>query len=193
MIQKNLLSAWFGRGKKSDLFLKCEETKRAVLPDWNRFEVNEDTIDPEVLATPYMKACAARGDWVKLTELGRLWALKTIGGVYCDEDIEILKPFDPLLDNEFFIGWEDGTYLNGAVMGSVAHGETINRLYHGFPMQGDGSAKATEYGPLYLSEQLERAQCKKYPTSHFYPIHYDGSGKITEESYTNHLWAGSWK
>jgi mannosyltransferase OCH1-like enzyme len=193
VIQKTLLSCWFGRGKKSDLFLKCEETKRKMLPDWERFEVNEDTIDPEVLATPYMQAVQARGEFVKMTELGRLWALWKIGGVYCDEDIEILKPFDPLLNDSFFIGYEDDQFLNGAVMGSVAGDDIASRLYHEFPDETLGELKATAYGPAFLTEQLRMVDCTKYAPEYFYPIHYDGTGKITENSFTNHLWASSWR
>lgn len=193
MIQKNLLSCWFGRGKKSELFLQCEETKRKVLPDWERYEINEDTIDPAVLKCQYMQSVLLRGEFVKATELGRLWALWKYGGVYMDEDVEVIKPLDPLLDDKFFIGYEDERYLNGAVIGSRPGGHEISKLYWGFPRDSTGTEKATAYGPLYLSNMLIESKCTKYQPEYFYPIHYDGSGAFTVNSYCNHMWAGSWK
>jgi mannosyltransferase OCH1-like enzyme len=196
MIPRILLSCWFGRGRKSDLFLACQETKRRVLPDWLTFECNEDTIDTAIMASPYMQAVLARGEFVKATEIGRLWALHRFGGVYMDEDVRVLKPFDPLLGVPFFIGWEDTRYLNGAVMGSVAGGETVSALLKAFPLDSDGSQKATAYGPVFLTEQLRNVDCIKHPPEHFYPWHHAHSFSpetIGPQSYAIHMWAGSWK
>jgi mannosyltransferase OCH1-like enzyme len=196
VIPKILLSCWFGRGRKSDLFLQCQESKRRVLPDWLTFECNEDTIDPAIMASPYMQAVQARGEFVKMTEIGRLWALHRFGGVYMDEDVEALKPFDPLLNNQFFIGWEDTQYINGAVMGSVAGGETVSALLKAFPLDSDGSKKATAYGPVFLTEQLRNVDCVKFEPKLFYPWHHAHKldrSLIGPDSFALHHWAGSWK
>ncbi len=196
VIPRNLISCWFGRGEKSDLFKRCEESKRRVLPDWERIEVNEDTIDLNVLVSPYMRGVLERGEFVKATELGRLWGLWRYGGVYCDEDIEILRPFDPLLVDPFFIGKEDATNINGAVIGSTAKGWDISRLYWAFPRDSEGKEKATAYGPGFLTTYLQdrhASHAKVYQPEFFYPVHFTGSGKITENSYTDHKWCGSWK
>ncbi len=193
MIPKNLLGCWFGRGKKSDLFLMCEETKQRQLPEWNVIEVTEDTIDPELLACPYMRGVLERGEFVKATELGRLWALHKYGGVYLDEDVEVLKPLDPLLDSPFFIGWEDSHMINGAVIGSMQAGATITALLEAFPVNSDGGAIATTYGPMFLTQQMRKLGGYLYSPEFFYPVHYDGTGTITGNSFTRHWWAGSWK
>lgn len=196
MIPKTLLSCWFGRGQKNDLFKMCEESKRRVLPDWNRFEVNEDTIDPALLATKYMQEVQRRGEFVKMTELGRLWALWKFGGVYCDEDVEILKPFDPLLNTEFFIGREDANYVNGAVVASVAKGEIITHLLDKFPSGTDGAMRANRYGPIYLTEQLKDVACTVHPVEFFYPFTFGqtmADAVITPNTYAAHHWAYSWK
>lgn len=172
----------------------CEESKRRVLPEWHRIEVTEDTIDSWVMETPYMKGVLSRGEYVKATEFGRLWALCRYGGVYMDEDVEALKPLDSLLADPFFIGYEDQITLNGAVIGSIPFGKCITFVGSNFPLACDGTLKATIYGPQYLTAMLDRRdECKRYPPEYFYPIHYNGSGAITENSYTNHHWAGSWK
>lgn len=196
MIPKNLISCWFGRGERSDLFKHCTATKRKILSEWNVIEINEDTIDPGLLASPYMQSCIERKQWVKCTELGRLWGLSRHGGVYMDEDVEALKPLDPLLGVPFFIGYEDGTTLNGAVMGSVPGGETIKTLLEGFPIAGDASLKATHYGPLYLTKALAGSDVTKHPPEAFYPYKWDQDFSyaiVTDKTYAAHHWAGSWK
>lgn len=167
-----------------------------MLPDWLTFECNEDTIDPSIMNSRYMRSILARGEFVKATEIGRLWALRKFGGVYLDEDVEVIKPFDPLLSVPFFIGWEDGQYINGAVMGSVAGGETISALEKAFPLDTDGALTATAYGPVFLSEQLRDVSCVKHPPEYFYPWHHAhkfSPEMIKPNSYAVHHWCGSWK
>ena len=44
--------------------------------------------------------------WAYLSDYMRFYALNKYGGIYFDTDVEVLKSFDDLLENEFFIGYE---------------------------------------------------------------------------------------
>lgn len=192
MIPKNVISCWFGRGKKSDLFLRCADSKRRVLHDWNFIDVTEDNCG-DLMNEPHMAAIYARGEFAICPELARIWALNKYGGVSMDEDVEVLKPFDPLLEDEFFIGYEDASTLCGAVMGSVAGGMTIRHIWDNFPRSGDGSLKPTAYMP---GQWLREIDCKKYPPRYFFPYLYNQKPEdavITPDTYAIHHWAGSWK
>lgn len=195
MIPKNVLSCWFGRGKKTDLFLKCRESKERILAGWNFIDVDEDNC-ADLMETPYMKATHARGEFVKCTELARIWALYTHGGVYLDEDVEVLKPLDPLLDRQFFIGREDANFANGAVMGSRAYGSTICSLLHKFPTLTEGRDGAHTYGPGYLTHELTAmGYDTTLPPEFFYPYLWNQTpdqAVITENTYAVHHWAKSW-
>ena len=51
-------------------------------------------------------------DWV------RLYALDKYGGLYLDSDVEVFKSFDDLLELPYFLGFENGSSLETAVMGA---------------------------------------------------------------------------
>ena len=74
MIPKRIINAWFGRGKKSAMFERCLASQARV-SGWEVIEINEDTIDPEILNTPYYRGVLGRGEYVKATEYARLWGL----------------------------------------------------------------------------------------------------------------------
>lgn len=194
MIPRNVLSCWFGRGEKSELFKRCRESKERILAGWNFIDVNEDNC--AMMHMPYMKAVHERGEFVKCTELGRLWALCVYGGVYMDEDVEAVKPFDPLLDRQFFIGREDDRWVNGAVMGSKQMAMTAVQLLGGFPVDSDGRELANVYGPKYLTAKLaEIGFTDILPPEYFYPYSFGQTRKqavITPNTYAMHHWAGSW-
>ncbi|MCK8363710.1 glycosyltransferase, partial [Erwinia amylovora] len=80
---------------------------RTLLPDWEHFEINEDTIGSLWMNTSYMKSVLERGEFVKATELARLVGLWSLGGIYADADVELIKDPTPLLDAPFFIGRKD--------------------------------------------------------------------------------------
>lgn len=191
MIPKNVISCWFGRGEKSELFKRCRESKERVLAGWNFIDITEDNCG--VMDTPHMRALAERKQYASMPELARLWALFKFGGVYLDEDVEVLKDFTPLLDQEFFIGFEDGVTLCGAVMGSEPQGATISHMSRVFPIDGDASEKPTFYTP---GRMLAGVRHTAYPPEYFFPYRYDQRREdavITPNTYAMHHWAGSWQ
>lgn len=169
MIPKKLISCWFGRGKKNDLFLRCREAKERVLPrgEWEWIDVDEDNCGP-LMGTRYMQSVISRGEFVKCTELARIWALLAHGGVYMDEDVEPIRPLDPLLELphkdgaliRFFVGREgakpgEREWINGAVMGSEPGGVAASVLFEMFPTETEGREGAHFYGPGFLTHEIE--------------------------------------
>lgn len=196
VIPKHIITAWFGRGQKSDLFKRCLDSWRTLLPDWEHFEINEDTIGSLWMNTSYMKSVLERGEFVKATELARLVGLWSLGGIYADADVELIKDPTPLLDAPFFIGREDASTINGAVMGSLRHGKTVSELIFAFPTGSKGTEKATAYGPTFLTENLKASDALIHPPEFFYPYHWlqkPDEAVITPNTYAIHHWSGSWK
>ncbi len=195
MIPKRIINCWMGRGKKSPLFEECLASQARV-SGWEVIEINEDSATP-LMKLPYMKAVLARGEFVKATELGRLWGLENYGGVYMDADVELLRPMDHLLDTNFFIGREDEQHLNGAVMGSVPFGDVIQFLRYGFPHDSLGEKSAHYYGPTYLTQRLAHVTPSffvEHPPEVFYPSHWRTPQLviITDKTVAHHKWVGSW-
>ncbi len=65
-----------------------------------------------------MAAAYAARKWSLVSNYARLDILSEFGGVYLDTDIEVLRDFDDLLENEFFIGFMWDSTLGTAVIGS---------------------------------------------------------------------------
>ena len=221
MIPKNLISCWFGRGKKNDLFLRCREAKERVLPrdEWNWIDVDEDNCGP-LMRTRYMQSVIERGEFVKCTELARIWALLAHGGVYMDEDVEPIRAFDPLLELphadgdplRFFVGREgakpgEKEWINGAVMGSEPGGVAATVLYEMFPSNTEGREGAHFYGPGFLTREIETmiawrgqdiggAVLKKeafFPTDWWETLTPDEAiARATPRTFAGHHWAKSW-
>lgn len=206
MIPHIIHSCWFGRGKKNALFEECMESQRRFAHDngWTLREMNEDTMSPELMATPFMRGVLARGEWVKATVPGRYSALAEYGGVYLDCDVEIVGPFGLYTlcgTLPFFAGWEDTHHICDAVLGSVpaAHpgGETIKSLLAGLSLDTPGDRGPHEYGPTYLTRRLRdelRDVSNVQPPDVFYPSHWRTPDEVntTARTVTVHRWAGTW-
>ncbi len=205
MIPRQIISAWFGPGgpENHDKYAHCIASWRKVLPDWPIIFVrNLSGFGLDHCAYVRSVSERARSDpreWVKLTEIARLAALHAYGGVYLDCDVELLKPLDPLLGHDFFIGREDGSTINGAVIGAVRTSPIVARLLQRFPLNGDGAERATTYGPVSLTAALSsepQLTPTILPPEYFYPWHWAQpreAAVITENTYAIHHWSGGWK
>jgi hypothetical protein len=86
-------------------FQRCMDTWKNKLADYEfilwdtqRFNIDSTTWTKQAFETK-LYACAA--DYV------RLFAVYHFGGIYLDMDIEVIKPFDKLLEREFFFAREN--------------------------------------------------------------------------------------
>ncbi len=195
-----MISAWFGPAApliQSDLFKRCIESWHVTHPDWNFINIGEESLPAQIRESPYVKGVLSRGEYVKATEVARLYGLWKHGGVYVDYDVELLKSFDPLrYDRDFFIGREDHETINGAVMGSAAYGAVITKLLSSFPLDSDGRRSPPQYGPVYLTEFFGKHPHEILPPEYFYPTHWRTKGLThnhTDNTYAVHHWAASWE
>lgn len=58
-------------------------------PDYKIIEWNESNFD--LNEVPYVKEAYQSKKWAFITDYVRLYALDTIGGIYMDTDVEVLK------------------------------------------------------------------------------------------------------
>lgn len=124
-IPKKLHYVWVGGGKMSDLMNECMASWKVHCPDYEVIEWNEKNFDIE--GNPWAKAALAARNWALVSDIMRAWILYEHGGIYVDTDIEILKPLDEFLENEFFMGYESKHWCNTAIIGSVAGHEIVEK------------------------------------------------------------------
>lgn len=114
MIPKKIHFCWLSGDEYPPLIKHCLETWHRVLPDYEivlwdtrRFDINSVDWTREAY---HAKKYAFAADYI------RFYAVYTEGGIYLDSDVEMLKPFDDLLANRSFIGFEAAT---GAVEAAI--------------------------------------------------------------------------
>ena len=115
MIPKKIHYCWFGRNPLPESALKCIESWRKYLPDYEIIEWNEDNFD--VNSIPYTQQAYAARKYAFVSDYARFKILYEHGGLYFDTDVEVIKPMDDIVADGPFMGFEidsDGKSYCGA-------------------------------------------------------------------------------
>ena len=127
MIPRIIHYCWFGRGPMPDLAIKCIESWHKFMPDWEYVLWNEDNFD--VSLYPYTQEAYEAKKYAFVSDVARLEALNRIGGVYFDVDFKVYKPFDDLLQDDAFAGFEGSKHnpVMMGVLGSIPGGQWVSK------------------------------------------------------------------
>lgn len=210
-IPRILHTGVFGSHKLTNLNHRCLTSWGRVLPD---FEIRQwcDNGVPAInhrFMTEALAKCPGN-----CPNFLRYYALYKFGGIYLDNDVELLKPFD--LEHRCFLAFQrDDTVqdcINTAVLGAEKGNLFIKRCldeFDGWP--GDifpvipGCTMPTDLlrnATMQLSGcfALNQAQAINgvtvYDKSAFYPWRWDEQpdlSRITKDTVAVHHWEGSWK
>lgn len=207
MIPKIIHYCWFGRGPKNELAIKCIESWEKFLPDYEIKEWNEDNFD--VSMYPYAKEALENRKFAFVTDVVRLYALYTEGGVYMDTDVEVLKSYDPFLHHHMFSGFENNGYVPTGMMaaekGSLWAKELLDEYNNRRFVKEDGTYDITTNTIVITNYMRNKGLklnntyqdfpnlCTMYPSEYFCPKDH-GTGKInlTDKTVCIHHFAGSW-
>lgn len=207
MIPKKIHYCWFGRGPKNELAVKCIESWKRVLPDYEIKEWNEDNFD--INQNQYVKEAYEARKFAFVTDYVRLYALYHEGGVYMDTDVEVLKSYTPFLHHKAFSGFEtDGNVPTGmmaAEKGSVWAKDLLDGYKDRRFMKSDGQLDMTTNTTVITQYMLSKGLvlnntfqdfselCTMYPADYFCPKdHRTGKIKCTKNTVCIHHFAGSW-
>lgn len=122
MIPKIIHYCWLGGEKPADVLNYIDKWKK-LHPDYTIKEWNETNFD--IRKIRFVHEAYMTRQYAFCTDYMRLYALYYEGGVYLDTDVEVLKPFDSLLDQKGFAGYEYGNYVGTGVMGLEPHQQWI--------------------------------------------------------------------
>ena len=138
-------------------------------PDWE-LRTHRDPLSPAdwPLTRDHWDKCS---NGAQFADLIRLEALITSGGVYVDQDVEPLRPLDPLLYVPMFAAWEDANSVPNAVWGSVPQHPALLPCLELMISRLPGDT--WQSGPGVLTDVLPlRRDVLLLPPGSFYPIHY---------------------
>ena len=202
MTPKIIHYVWVGGAPKPPIVLKCIESWKKFCPDWEIKEWGDDIlseIDNKYVCEAYKnRKYAFVADWL------RLHVLYKYGGFYLDTDMEILKPIDDFIANEFtmgLVGRNGKVYINGCFIGSVKGCEIIRELlslYDDIPFvksngeldQKTNVVRMAEYFAERWNVRPKNALIKivLQPGYVLYPHDFF----LSREGYTYHHYCASW-
>lgn len=210
MIPKVIHYCWFGNGEKSELVLKCIESWKKYCPDYEIKEWNESNYD--VTKNRYMREAYEEKRWGFVPDYARIDIIYQNGGIYLDTDVEVVKRFDSVLDNESFFGFEragEAYQINlGSGFGSVEGNEFLKQIrdyYENLSFRNiDGSLNLTpspiinsqtfvESGYVLNNKLQTKAGNTVYPYDYFAPLSWTNlKGETTKNTISIHHYNTSW-
>ena len=104
MIPKIIHYCWFGGNPLPELAIKCIESWKKYLPDYEIKEWNESNFDINCCA--YVREAYEAKKWAFVSDYARFWILYQHGGLYFDTDVELIKSIDDLIVKGAFMGCE---------------------------------------------------------------------------------------
>lgn len=202
-INKIIHYCWFGGNDLSPLALRCMESWRLFMPDYQVKRWDESSID---LRDPFVRVCVKEKKWAFLSDRVRFDALYKEGGIYLDIDVEVVKSLDELSSLSFYAGRECVDYINAAVVGAAPGNplcKQLAQIVEASVLSGGAFVAVPKLITPVLAE-FEGAPgggtCI-FPADYFYPYNpYDKSrpvrqlmaADITENTYTIHHWQKGW-
>lgn len=208
MIPKVIHYAWFGRGAKPALAIKCIESWKKILPDYKIIEWNEDNFDMSLY--PFVKEAYQAKKYAYVTDVVRLYVLYQFGGIYMDSDVEVVKSLDDLLELHGFSGFQTESTIPTGILASEKGNLWIKEqldYYEGlhFNLEDVNQKQITNVDIITNislnrhglnpnnTHQILKYDMEMFPFDYFCAKRTD-TGIIcrTENTYTIHHFAGSW-
>lgn len=212
MIPKKIHYCWFGGNPIDKIGQKCLESWKKFFPDYEIIEWNESNFD--VNCCQYVKEAYEAKKWAFVSDYARFKILYEYGGVYFDTDVEVIKPFDDILEKGAFFGCENQTIKHGVAANpglgcAVAPGlgfykEVLEDYEKSSFYNEDGSlnlytivSRTTEllrrHGLVDTMEIQNVAEITIYPAEYFCPLNYvNRKMNITKNTYSIHHYTASW-
>lgn len=215
MIPKVIHYCWFGRTALPQSAIKCLESWRQFLPNYEIKEWNEDNFD--VYATTYTEEAYRLKKYAFVSDYARFWILYHYGGLYFDVDVELLKPIDDIVALGPFMGLEkmEGSKKEGVVavaaglglgtyQGHELYKEILdcydNNHYISWRGKMTGTVVDIITGILLRKGEINTSKISYcggvyvYPDDYFDPMnYYTGETDITPNTRSIHHYAATWR
>ena len=227
MIPKIIHYCWFGPKPFSRTVKKCLKTWHKHLSDYEFCFWNEQTCAtyaeehhiPNPMEHPFVQSAYKAQKYAFVADYVRFWALYHIGGIYLDTDMYVIRSFTPLLQAQFFCGWETATEgaagqctpaamgstvscgaLGACALGACALGACARDILNRYDELLFDEAHIADYViPRIITPIIrQHPEVTIYPYDYFYPFPFNRRTDsrflqyATNDTYAIHLWDISW-
>lgn len=196
-IPKIIHYIWIGTKEFSPLQNKCIASWKDHMKEdgWQYKLWNEKTLPSEVINHPYFVKMYERKKWSYVSDFIRFWVLSKEGGIYLDTDVEVLKPFDDLLNQYGFVGKSESGQIESAVIGATQNTKFTQIALNRYTADTEDSTE--ELGPTMLAKAIQEDEGNITIYSHEYFFPFSFGEKFTQkhikpETYSIHWWDYSW-
>lgn len=206
MIPKIIHYCWFGRNPMPELAKKCIASWKRYCPDYEIKEWNESNFDLNYC--DYVREAYDAKKWAFVSDVARLYALVTEGGIYMDTDVEVIKPLDILLKYHAVSGFETETTIQTGLIASEKENSMLQEMLASYEddhfILSDGTMDKTpnvvrmtnickKYGLILNNEKQTVDTFIVLPKDYLCPKSIEkGTLKITENTIIIHHFDGSW-
>lgn len=206
MIPKKIHYCWFGGNPLPALAQRCITSWKTHCPDYEIIEWNESNFD--IACCDYVREAYKLQKWAFVSDVARLYALVTQGGIYMDTDVEVLKSLDTILQYDAVSGFESDKSISTGLMACRDGHPLFQEFLHEYDNihfikeneTYDNTTNVTritniclKYG-LELNNKLQTVNgFTLFPKDYFCPKDCEtGTLTITDNTYTIHHFDGSW-
>lgn len=207
MIEKRIFYVWGYNEPKSRLADICIENWRMMLPDYEIIEINEKTkeyfdFDYEYENNLWFKTVYDLKMWAYVSDYMRVKALYDNGGIYLDTDVTIYKDFEPLLNQNMFVGNALNNIPEMAIVGAEKKHKILQDMidfYNGEIWKSPAYIITNVLKNILINkynitinhkETTQTNDITIYSYDYFCPFHYEG---FTHECIKENTFAVHWQ
>lgn len=213
MIPKIIHYCWFGQGELPAIAKKCMKSWQEQMPGVKIVRWDETNYD--VTKNRYMREAYAKKKYAFVSDYARLDIIYQNGGIYLDVDVELIRPLDPILENNHcFLGFQtalpSGEFLvnTGLGFGAEPGNKLIRQILKDYEdlvfIKEDGSLDLVSC-PMRNSSVLKDiglttnnklqmvVDARIYPCDYFCPMNeQNGKIQLTNNTVSIHHFSASW-
>lgn len=207
MIPQIIHYCWFGGKPLPDDVKRYIASWRKYCPKYEIKEWNESNFD--ISQNDYCKKAYAEKRWAFVADYARVKILHDYGGIYMDTDVELIRPFNNLLEYDAFMCFESDDAVSIGTFGSVKNLDLLTDLletYDHLRFEWNDSHMVTNL--MILTNLLVKKYNLKcngmkqilsrniaiFPMEAFIAKDYTtGWIMMNEETYAIHHYAASWQ
>lgn len=210
MIPHTIHYCWFGPNKLDEKALCCIASWKKHFPDYEIIQWNESNFDLSQIL--FMKQAYENKKYAFVSDVARLIIIYQHGGIYFDTDVEVIKSYTDILDNNQigFLGFEQSGHIATGLGFGFEKGSTFLESLIDLYKHIDFNAYLTNLSaiacPILTTDymlnngltDLNKTQqfdgiCL-YSSDYFSPINYE-TGKLSLKSTTHsiHWYSATWQ